>query len=796
MRPVPTCAVMLWVAGSLMAGAANAASDTNLLIKATELTPELVLAVAKVGEEKVVPVKAGTDILAIISRYCGTANVRRYYLPLFIAANANNPDIAAKRTVLGAETQLKLPACLYADEKLAAVTVASDGPNWSLPQSIDVSSLAQKITATTGSGDGQLRLAPHRPGSGTLAEAATPPSASAGPDKQVPGRDAAIEFKGMSGQAVDFSRLVNPKAALPDTLATAGPGIVIASFDSNRLEDPGLKAQYDKLVDKTLSTAKTSAVEDKPNPDIALRSSVFERAVRTQDILASNTRIDFARLQVNAKIVTSNFAPGPYAITVKPGLDPGEAAAAVGAASRPDAAVKVEQMGDYAPDFGEMGSTETNPGCAVAEGKKWPYDFDELRQVLEFRKRIGQPAQAGKILVLDTGFPPEQIDTPPFSKRYFVSDGDASDVHSYVRTGVPYQYFFSKAKVGSHGVAVLTLALGGVEAMKSRVLLDLVRSNNGQVVSLMGYKPRGNDGTDLDVNGEWVGPSLYGSNWAPTNVTGVNLSMRFNAPKNEFSTYFGENNQVVYVFSAGNRTDPIDLMLSRDQPAVLGGPMAANVITVGGLTPQDEYWPRSNFGTKFVDIAAPGCAVPTYVWNADTRQFDTASLSGTSFAAPIVSFAANLIRSDGSPGYKIKTRIVGSARHIAALDRKVNEGRALDLPVAAAIDFDAVRMRDGSLRLGSIDWGAGKPICGKMLKRLDVVQIQRLEKDRNTLVLALRRDRWLDFPSCQMRSEYLKDLSFRPLEPEGTGAKFGTAKPLDFEDVRSITLCEACYQGQ
>ena len=327
--------------------AAKADSGSSLLIKTGELTRELTIAVSKVGEERTIEAKAGDDIFKIISQYCGTSNARRYYLPLFIAANAANADVSIGKTVLQSNAEVKLPACLFADEKLAAVPIGPTGAAWNRPFAINTKSLERYGSPYIGVGLPRWR--PHKPGSGGSIEsmAVAPSAAGASPPN----------LATIAGQSVDFSRLEVAYVVLPETLANAGPNIVTDYVDSSRLDDPQVRLQYEKLFKQTQSAAASASIET--DAGVAIRATAFERAIRTQDILASNAPTDFTNLRTDAQVLTSGFQTGLSAVNLKPGVDGAAAAEALQLASLANPAQEltweVTAPNDFEPYFGEVG---------------------------------------------------------------------------------------------------------------------------------------------------------------------------------------------------------------------------------------------------------------------------------------------------------------------------------------------------------------------------------------------------------------------------------------------------------
>jgi len=160
------------------------------------------------------------------------------------------------------------------------------------------------------------------------------------------------------------------------------------------------------------------------------------------------------------------------------------------------------------------------------------------------------------------------------------------------------------------------------------------------------------------------------------------------------------------VASAGNRSIP--LSETPYYPAVFGGLSGAardNVITVasyGFATTHNDVLKgdspslltTSNFGEEYVDIAAPGCQVLAFVDGTTKKHY-----SGTSQAAPLVSFTAAMIKRLGiSSPKRIKQRIIYSARHVDGMD--VAASGVLDIAAAINIRHDSVMMTNSIGRTG------------------------------------------------------------------------------------------------
>jgi Subtilase family len=748
------------------------APDGSLLIQTTKLTPELAVAVAKVGREKTLSLKSGTDVIKVISDNCGTANARRYYLPLFIQANATNPDIRSGLTKLTADATLVLPACLFAEEKLATVKVKGDRIEWAQPSPIsshalsaairkaNSSSLPEDVTATT-------KWPSTVYASSVLENASSPVWPS---------------------QSIAFDNLQDwDTSGFSDNMLTKGP-LIVAEVTTDRLSYPAANESYGQMVKAALA-AKPS----KPDLNLTQKITGFERILRAQDVLASNERVDFNHLQDGTSLVVSGFAPGGYPLEVKEGVDHAAAAKLLYASLPQAASSAVGRISKFTPYFDEpVGAGDQ--ACPEGPAGQWPINLPELQKVLEFRKLIELKPVVGRLLILDTGFPNGKVGTSPFDREYFIRNTEVADsADPYLWSAArPPVYFISQAKNSGHGVGVLTLALGGINVLNEQNLLaSNTVSQGGMIVDLMGYQRMPDN--SLGVDTEAVLRSLSGDGWGQTDVASVNLSLRFNLDPLEtplnFSGFFSELPQVLFVVASGNDSGNADDYM----PARWGGTAKKNVLTVGGISSTGEWWPKSNQSADHVDIAAPGCGVPTLTW--DGAHFSKVVVNGTSFSAPLASFAANLLQ-EFNLGARRKARILSSGRYYANLRTKTRSSRALDVPAALATPFDVVRTDVGTMRLGHITLPAGKTLCQSPMTRATFAQIHRTSDP--TKINVVRRNGppvagEISFPECDLINGQLTDLKFQEATPGGPGGlSLGPTETLNIRSLQSVTFCDSC----
>jgi thermitase len=128
---------------------------------------------------------------------------------------------------------------------------------------------------------------------------------------------------------------------------------------------------------------------------------------------------------------------------------------------------------------------------------------------------------------------------------------------------------------------------------------------------------------------------------------------------------------VLLVVAAGNDSESIDK--TPEYPAAY---TYANILTVAATTASDTLASFSNFGSKSVDLAAPGDSIWSTYLGSGYKQ-----LSGTSMAAPYVSGAAAMLRAkDSDLSYSdVKKALKGSVDKLPALSGKTVTGGRIDL---------------------------------------------------------------------------------------------------------------------
>jgi Subtilase family len=352
-----------------------------------------------------------------------------------------------------------------------------------------------------------------------------------------------------------------------------------------------------------------------------------------------------------------------------------------------------------APDFGAVIVADENfPGCKPQDGS--PFDVKAVLDAFAHAKeRASQERielRRPKITVVDNGFfgadsrvaESAAFDGSPFPPKMFLPE-PGSVVAKRFETGkdtifpINYSNHLEPDSVSGHGTHVTGLILGGPAFLPYH---DRLRGPDGwadiTILNVGAGRKSLIEGAD-----RLLVSSLDGSGGI------VNMSIAYNREAyRNISTTFDDlfrTRRYLYIASAGNDGTEVQ---DKVYPAGSGGPLRDNVITVAALDNDGRFAPFSNQGARTVDLAAPGCEIQS--WTRNTK--DEYPLSGTSQAAPLVTFAAALLRTfsgDLDVRY-LKARLVASGSLLYPKEQAFTAFRVgLNIPRALYWFDDYVRVR-------------------------------------------------------------------------------------------------------
>lgn len=375
----------------------------------------------------------------------------------------------------------------------------------------------------------------------------------------------------------------------------------------------------------------------------------------------------------------------------------------------------------------------------------WPFNADELARVLrDNRARAGVPLAPTVVAVVDTGI--ERADSgindlaekhelhplsnPRFSFIYsiqelggyrFTDDDGNSCEDDIIGTNLVDRRGFPEADPayarGDHGIHVAGLVLGGFSSgelrqlARERVKLQILNAVERRL------KPNFQSGVH-EI--EWRldrSALIQGLNYATADIANYSDSIgKILDPT--FEIIFQSTPKLLLVVAAGN--DNADLDRDPQYPMALGGLSSPRVITVGAHNTDGGLLSGTNQGKRYVDLAAPGCAIESSTFGGGLKRYD-----GTSQAAPLVTFVAALLHAEGILTARgIKRRIITTVDVDSDLEQKVASAGRLNAVKALSVYDDVVVHGDRTATArGRILEPSTLDLCGTKTKIKDISQV-------------------------------------------------------------------------
>lgn len=345
-------------------------------------------------------------------------------------------------------------------------------------------------------------------------------------------------------------------------------------------------------------------------------------------------------------------------------------------------------------------------GCAPPAASPWPIDVPALIAALDRTTKLARNAKRqiveARVAVLDSAFvePPAE----PFSwSRIATTYGGVEGTADYYGVnGVDQKtapLLLSDMEDADHGTMVATLVLGGTGFLAADTTnLSKVRVRTSSIIDVPA-----DQGTGERLPGRvWETAVLYAlADAKKQQASIVNMSFAFGTPLALLEQELRSSTGMLVVAAAGNQ--PQDIASIPRYPASYGGGVGdimSRVVTVGASDGRSiaDY---SAHSAQKVDVIAPGCDVPTLGLN-----LKPVSVTGTSFAAPIVAFVAGLVRQFGvSDPALLKYRLLVSTDVDSKLLPFAWSGGRINPAKAVSLYEDRLELRDAATpRFGTVDW--------------------------------------------------------------------------------------------
>jgi Subtilase family len=361
-----------------------------------------------------------------------------------------------------------------------------------------------------------------------------------------------------------------------------------------------------------------------------------------------------------------------------------------------------------------------------------------------------------------------------------------------------------------HGSGVMSVAIGGPLLAQLSPLYRLVETAPYRIIDEECRRNAYGAQCDAHATEERLNRGLKLATKSDSPVVVVNLSVSFPREIFDFQEYLGSKIPYLIVAAAGNNLG----VLSEDNaayPAMKGGDDLSNIVTVAGLTLDGDIMVSSNRSSKYVDIGALGCRVPVLEYDDEAGDFTLNRRTGTSYAAPQVSFAAAVLASEhradsgGVTPFELKKRLIYSSDLKVELWNSIRHGRVLNLAKAFSVYSDVVELTDGRLIWGKVSFGAetaddsagaNVDLCSDVsLKRGAIKKIAQLKnfEERNELrrYFIYAEDQSLSESSERKIETYWCQSIFTDLSI--TDAISGKSLTLDSENVRDIVFASYPY---
>jgi hypothetical protein len=345
--------------------------------------------------------------------------------------------------------------------------------------------------------------------------------------------------------------------------------------------------------------------------------------------------------------------------------------------------------------------------CTAPSPPGWPFDVEALLEVIGDNQRArGGPARPAVVAIADTGIERDETRLPlhrtPNEGTSDTYDGDGNDhpgdqigVNLAAASGFPSS--FPEDRNHAHGIHVAGLVAGrGAGPELAATIDDLVRLKILSLIGVVKVEIGADGAPERTLSMPTGGPASAATYASSVGAHILNLSVESDGPMPDFMKAMRQSTTLAVV-AAGNSSQNLDAGGQRVYPAYYAqwDETRRRVIAVGAHGPDGMIASFSNYGTKSVDLLAPGVCINSLLPGGKEGRW-----SGTSQAAPLLSFTAALLANEWLSAEMIKRRVLNTVDVERGLP-VASEGR-LNVVKAVACHDDLVEVEGRGLLRGRL----------------------------------------------------------------------------------------------
>lgn len=312
--------------------------------------------------------------------------------------------------------------------------------------------------------------------------------------------------------------------------------------------------------------------------------------------------------------------------------------------------------------------------CDNTAGSFSPFDPERVADVLERNRQVHPPDRKALVGIIDTG-----IDAADAS-RLFVSKTIGANMDRR-QTGPPTTAATYKQR--AHGTHVAGLTLGGLSSARlTAAVRDRIELRIINIVTRDSVAGPNGPVEEFSIPVPNLSEAIAYARRDPV-IPILNLSVETDDYRDDLLNILKEGDYLAVV-AAGNDHRNIDR--EPVYPAGFRIDLPRRFITVAAHKPDGELAAFSNRGRESVDLAAPGCRVQSTLPGGGVGE-----MTGTSQAAPLVTFAVALLYSEGLDLQDVRNRIRASVKFESdSLRMSTMFGGSLDIERALSLHDDVV----------------------------------------------------------------------------------------------------------